>query len=130
MAKAVKKAVDKKPAAKEVSASAKVKYPEKFTGSTMLDFVATKAELSKKQAKVALEAYVEVISAGILTGSRIPFGSVGKFFVRVRPATKKRQGRNPLTGAEMTISAKPATKVPKFSFGKAFKESAKKAKTK
>ena len=130
MAKAVKKAVDKKPAAKEVSAPAKVKYPEKFTGSTMLDFVAAKSELSKKQVKIALEAYVEVISAGVLTGSRIPFGSVGKFFVRVRPATKKRQGRNPLTGAEMTIAAKPATKVPKFSFGKAFKESAKKAKTK
>jgi len=115
--------IEKKPVTQ-----AKVKYPEKFTGSAMIDFIAAKAELSKKQAKAAVEAYVEVISAGVLTGARIPFGSVGKFFVRVRPATKKRQGRNPLTGAEMTIAAKPATKVPKFSFGKAFKETAKKAK--
>jgi DNA-binding protein HU-beta len=43
-------------------------------------------------------------------------------YYRVRPARKSRKGRNPRTGEEMLVPAKRATKVPKFSFGKGFKD--------
>ncbi len=38
--------------------------------------------------------------------------------------------RNPATGEEIMIPAKPATKVPRFTFSKVFKEAALKAKVK
>ena len=41
---------------------------------------------------------------------------------------KARKGRNPFTGEEIQIAAKPETKVPKITFAKAFKEIVLKAK--
>lgn len=128
-----KKAPAKKPAAaakKAAPVAKKVSAPEKFTMTTMIAYVAEKVGVSKKQAKEAIEAYVEVFSTGMLAGNRVPFGAVGKAYVRERPATKKRMGRNPKTGEDVVIPAKPAVRVPKFVFGKTFKESAKKAKLK
>lgn len=122
MAKKVEKKEVKKPAV------AKPKMPEKFTQNCIIDYVAAACELPKKKAKEAVEAYVSAISAGVLSGSRVPVGTIGKVFIKIRPASPKRQGRNPLTGATIMIPAKPATKVPKASFAKSFKESCKKAK--
>ncbi len=119
-----------KPAAKAAPASKKIASPDKYTMTTMIAYVAEKTGLSKKQAKDCIEAFVEVFTAGMLVGNRVPFGTVGKAYVRERPATKKRIGRNPKTGESVTIPAKPAVRVPKFTYGKAFKESAKKAKIK
>jgi DNA-binding protein HU-beta len=119
-----------KPAAKAVAAPKKVAPPDKYTMTTMIAFVADKSGLSKKQSKDAIEAFVEVFTSGMLAGNRVPFGTVGKAYVRERPATKKRMGRNPKTGESVVIPAKPSVRVPKFTYGKAFKESAKKAKIK
>ncbi|HPG30644.1 MAG TPA: HU family DNA-binding protein [bacterium] len=109
-------------------AVAKVKLPDKYTFNSMVAFVAAKGEIPKAKAKSVIEDYLEAINAGVLSGARVPVGNFGKFFVKVRPASPKRKGRNPLTGQEIVIAAKPATKVPKVSFNKAFKESCKKAK--
>ena len=65
-----------------------------------------------------------------MRGERVPLGKIGKMFIRVRPASAARKGRNPLTGQEITIPAKPATKVPRLTFSKTFKEAALKAKVK
>ncbi len=106
----------------------KVKYPDKFTASSIVQYVAEKNNISKKQAKEIIDDLYDVVNAGALAGSRVPMGNFGKLFVRVRPATKPRIGRNPATGEEIKIPAKKATKVPKFVFAKTFKEAALKAK--
>ncbi len=108
----------------------KVKLPEKFTANTMSGYIAEKHELSKKQAKEILEDIFEVVHSGVMQGERVPIGKLGKVHVRVRPATKARMGRNPATGEEIKIAAKKATKVPKFTFAKVFKEEVLKAKIK
>lgn len=107
---------------------AKTKYPEKFTFSAIVNFVAEKNELTKSKAREIIEDYLDVVNAGIFKGARVPVGNIGKVFIRVKPATKARKGRNPATGEEITIAAKPKTKVPKFSFARAFKEAVKKSK--
>ena len=85
---------------------------------------------SKKEAKELLETVMDLIEAGVLQGERVPLGKIGKMHAKVKPATKARKGRNPITGEEITIAAKKATKVPKFTFSKGFKEEVLKAKIK
>ena len=102
--------------------------PEKFTANSLIAFLAKENNLSKKDMKKIYENVFEVIAKGVLNGAKVPVGQFGKIHVKVRPATKARPGRNPLTGEEITIKAKPSTKVPKFTFSKAFKESCLKAK--
>ncbi len=120
----------KKKTVQKAAKSKKMKLPEKFTANTMSGFIAEKHELSKKQAKEILEDVFDVIHGGVMNGERVPIGKLGKVFVRVRPATKSRMGRNPATGEEIKIAAKKATKVPKFTFAKTFKEEVTKAKIK
>ena len=114
-----------KPAAK-----AKVKYPEKFTAQTIINYISEKHEIPKAKAKEMIEDLFDVINAGVMKGERVPMGKFGKVYVKVRPATKARVGRNPITGEEMKIAAKKATKVPKFTFSKAYKEASLTAKIK
>ncbi|HNR87964.1 MAG TPA: HU family DNA-binding protein [Spirochaetota bacterium] len=116
--------------AKSSNNKTKVAYPEKYTVNTISDYLAKKHGIPKRQAKEMLEDMFAVINSGVMSGERVPIGKMGKMFIRVRPATKARQGRNPLTGEEITIPAKKATKVPKFAFTKTFKTEATKAKVK
>ena len=77
-----------------------------------------------------MEDLFDLVAAGVMRGERVAVGKIGKMFIRVRPARPARPGRNPATGEEITIAAKPATKVPRFTFSKTFKELALKAKAK
>jgi DNA-binding protein HU-beta len=97
-------------------------YPDKYTANTIVDFIATKNDLPKKQIKQIVDDFCEVVGKGVLTGNKVPLGNFGKLFIKIKPARPAREGRNPLTGETIQISAKPATKVPKFGFGKAWKE--------
>lgn len=121
------KEVIKKGKKVEAKAKTKVNYPEKYTVQTMLNYISEKHDISKVIAKEIVEDVFDVINAGIMKGERVPVGKFGKLFVKLRPATKARMGRNPLTGEEIKIAAKKATKVPKFSFSKSYKESVLKA---
>ena len=78
--------------------------------------VAEKAELSKKDAEAALKAFTDVVAEELKKGEKIQLVGFGTFEVSERQA---RTGRNPQTGAEMTI---PASKAPKFKAGKALKD--------
>ena len=109
---------------------AKIKYPVKYTVNTIAGYISEKHEISKKMSKELLEDLFDVITKGVMSGERVPIGKIGKVYVRVRPASKARKGRNPITGEEMVIPAKKATKVPKFTFTKDYKERALKAKVK
>ena len=126
----MKKAATKETTKKACANSKKVKYPEKYTAGTMAEYISEKHEISKRQAKEITEDMFDFINAGVLKGERVPVGKIGKVFVKMKPATKARMGRNPFTGEEIKIAAKKAVKVPKFTFSKNFKESALKTKMK
>jgi nucleoid DNA-binding protein len=57
--------------------------------------VAARTGLEMGQAKLAVEATIEEISAQLAAGNEVKFTGFGKFSTAVRPA---RQGRNPQTG--------------------------------
>jgi integration host factor subunit alpha len=114
----------------QVKKTAAVKVPDKLTGSSVVGYLAAKCGLARKDAKVVVEELFDLVAVGVMRGERVALGKIGKMFVRMRPARPARQGRNPLTGEMITISAKPATRVPKFTFSKTFKEAALKAKLK
>ncbi|PGK21172.1 DNA-binding protein [Priestia megaterium] len=84
-----------------------------------IEAVASKSELTKQDAKKAVDTLFETISTTLAKGEKIQLVGLGTFEVRER---SERTGRNPQTGEEMTI---PATKVPGFKAGKEFKEAVK-----
>jgi DNA-binding protein HU-beta len=71
--------------------------------------VADRAGLSTADAKRALAALEEVILDQIGDAEKVKIGGVVQIEAKMRPATKERLGRNPATGEEITISAKPAS---------------------
>ncbi len=79
-----------------------------LTQSQLTDAVAERAGLSRAQAKGALQALEDVVLGEIGNAEKVKIGNLVQLTVRVKPATKARQGRNPATGEEMTIAAKPA----------------------
>ena len=79
--------------------------------------MAEKTGLSKKDAEASLKAFTEVVAEELKKGEKIQLVGFGTFEVSERAA---RTGRNPQTGAEMTIAA---SKSPKFKAGKALKDS-------
>lgn len=79
--------------------------------------IAEKTELTKKDAESALKAFTDVVAEELKKGEKIQLVGFGTFEVSERAA---RTGRNPQTGAEMTIAA---SKAPKFKAGKALKDS-------
>ncbi len=83
----------------------------------LIDAMASKADLSKADAKKALEAFVEATSEALKSGDKISLVGYGTFSVSDRPA---RTGRNPRTGETMQIAAK---KVVKFKPGKELADS-------
>jgi DNA-binding protein HU-beta len=80
-----------------------------LTQSQLLSEVADRAELSKADAKRAVEALEDIVLEQLGNAEKVRIGGIVQLTVRVKPATKKRQGRNPATGEEITISAKPAS---------------------
>jgi DNA-binding protein HU-beta len=82
----------------------------------LVDSIAEKASVTKKQADAVLTAALETIIDAVSTGDKVTLVGFGSFESRER---KAREGRNPKTGDKMEI---PATKVPAFSAGKLFKE--------
>ena len=78
--------------------------------------MAAKAGLSKKDAEAALGAFTATVAEALKAGDKIQLVGFGTFEVSERAA---RTGRNPQTGATMTIEA---SKAPKFKAGKALKD--------
>ena len=87
--------------------------------SDVIDGVAEKTGLTKKDSSAAVEAFLDVIQETLVDGDRVQLIGFGSFEVRDRAA---RKGRNPQTGEELQI---PATKVPAFRAGKGLKDAVK-----
>ena len=77
----------------------------------LIEKIAVGAELSKVDAKKALEATIEAIKNALVEGDKIQLIGFGTFSVSERPA---REGINPATKEKITIAAK---KVAKFKAG-------------
>ena len=71
--------------------------------------VAERAEISRTDAKRVLDALEVVVLEELGNAQKVRIGGLAQLTVRVKPATKKRQGRNPATGEAITIAAKPAS---------------------
>ena len=80
-----------------------------LTQSQMIAAVADRADMSKADAKRALDALDEIVLQELGNAQKVRLGGLVQLTVRVKPATKKRPGRNPATGEEITIAAKPAS---------------------
>jgi DNA-binding protein HU-beta len=80
-----------------------------LTQAQLVTAVADRAELSKADAKRAVEALETIVLEQLSNAEKVRIGGVVQLTVRVKPATKKRTGRNPATGEEITIAAKPAS---------------------
>jgi nucleoid DNA-binding protein len=79
-----------------------------LTQSQLVGEVADRAGLSKTETKAVLEALEDVVLDQLAEAEKVRIGGVVQLAVRVKDATKERKGRNPATGEEITISAKPA----------------------
>ena len=80
-----------------------------LTQSQMVAAVADRADMSRADAKRALDALDEIVLEELGNAQKVRLGGLVQLTVRVKPATKKRTGRNPATGEEITIAAKPAS---------------------
>ncbi len=79
-----------------------------LTQTQLVTAVADRAELSKADAKRALEALDQIVLDELGNAQKVRIGGLVQLTVRVKPAQKARKGRNPATGEEITIAAKPA----------------------
>ena len=83
----------------------------------LIEAVAVKADIKKKDAEAAVNALTAVIADALKAGDKVQLVGFGTFGVKTRAA---REGRNPKTGAKITIAA---SKAPAFTAGKALKDS-------
>jgi len=84
--------------------------------SELIDAIASHANLNKAQAGQALAGITSVIESALKNGEAVSLVGFGNFEVKERA---ERKGRNPQTGAEITIAA---AKSPGFKPGKALKD--------
>ena len=82
----------------------------------LITSMAEKSNLTKKDAELALKAFIESVSETLENGDKVQLVGFGTFETRERAA---REGRNPRTKEVINI---PATTVPVFKAGKEFKD--------
>ena len=82
----------------------------------LIDVVANKTGLKKKDADAAVAAVLEAIEDALKSGEKVQLIGFGTFEVRAR---SEKTARNPRTGETMKIAA---SKYPAFSAGKALKD--------
>lgn len=81
--------------------------------------IAEKADISKEKAGEVINVITDQIAQALSKGDNVALIGFGTFEVRNRA---ERQGKNPQTGAAITI---PAAKVPAFKPGKGLKDAVK-----
>jgi DNA-binding protein HU-beta len=87
-----------------------------MTKAEFIDRVADKANLTKKDAGAAVDAFLESVEEALKDGQSITFTGFGKFHVQQRAARMGVNPRNP--GQKVHI---PAATVPKFTAGSSLK---------
>lgn len=85
----------------------------------LIDAAAKSADISNAAATRTIDAAIALIKGALMKGQAVSLTGLGTFHVTQRAA---RKGRNPRTGAIITINA---TKAPKFRPSKALKDAVK-----
>ena len=83
----------------------------------LIEAVAAKADIKKKDAEAAVNAITAAIAEALKAGEKVQLVGFGTFEVKERAA---REGRNPKTGEKIAIAA---SKNPTFTAGRALKDS-------
>jgi len=84
--------------------------------SELIDAIAATAELTKADAGRALDGFIRAVEDALKRNDKVTLVGFGTFEVKERA---ERKGRNPQTGAEITIQA---AKIPSFKVGKSLKD--------
>jgi len=95
-------------AKKTATKAAATKKPP--TKSQLYASIADKTDLSKKQVGEVMDALGDEMVKSLKKNQAFTLPGVAKMVVKKKPATKARPGRNPFTGEEIMIKAKPASK--------------------
>ena len=82
----------------------------------LIQAIAAKSGLSKKEAEAALAATLDAVTEAMKAGDKVALVGFGTFAAKERAA---RVGKNPQTGEAIQIAA---CKVPSFVAGKALKD--------
>ena len=98
-------------------ATTKQEVAKEKSVSELVSAIAEKTGLTKAKVKEVLDAHSEILTSELQSAGSAQLSGIGKFKLGQRA---ERQGRNPSTGATITI---PASKTVKFSGGKKFKDS-------
>ncbi len=78
--------------------------------------LASKANLSLKDAQASVDGFIEVIADALKEGDKVAIAGLGTFELKEKA---ERKGINPLTKEEITI---PASKSPSLKVGRLFKD--------
>ncbi|MBL8764009.1 MAG: HU family DNA-binding protein [Phycisphaerae bacterium] len=111
--------------AKSSKKSAKISPSSKIRSkSEVFRLISEHTELSRKQIANVFDTMTQVIAADLGKGGPARFNVPGLMKITVvrKPATKARPGRNPFTGEEIMIKAKPARNVVRIRPLKGLKE--------
>ncbi|WGL93989.1 HU family DNA-binding protein [Arsenophonus nasoniae] len=85
----------------------------------LINQIAEKADLTKKDSEKALNAFIETVTEALKAGDEVQLVGFGSFQIKHRAA---RDGRNPKTGETLKIAA---ANLPSFKAGKTLKEAVK-----
>ena len=80
-----------------------------LTQTQLASALADRAEITRADAKRLLGVLEEIVLEELSNAQKVRIGGLVQLTVRVKPAQKKRPGRNPATGEAITIAAKPAS---------------------
>lgn len=87
-----------------------------MTKVDLIDELSKVASLTKKQSEAIVDTVFEGITEALAKGEKVELRGFGSFRIRRRRA---RRGRNPKTGALVSV---PAKRVPFFKVGKQLRE--------
>jgi nucleoid DNA-binding protein len=96
--------------------------PDQFTMREMVRMIASRHEATQTTTRGIIEDYLTTLETGMLLGERVSAGGLGRLSLGLRGPQKARMGRNPSTGEEILIPAKPEQAVPRFKFSRRVRE--------
>jgi nucleoid DNA-binding protein len=104
------------------AAAAVAKKTKAPTKSEIITQIADKTQLTKKDVGAVFDELNAVIKKSLKSASEFSMPGLMKVRVVKKPATKARLGKNPFTGEEIMIKAKPARKTVKVTALKGLKD--------
>ncbi|MGH2830139.1 MAG: HU family DNA-binding protein [Actinomycetota bacterium] len=90
--------------------------------SELLTAVADRSGMAKKEVVTVYEHTLRAIQDAVRSGQTVALTGFGRFTQRTKKARKAGMARNPFTGEMVKVAAKPASKLPRFSPAKQFKD--------